>query len=59
MQYGVNPADWPPDLQARHANDMAAWAEIERLRDRSDEIEAMDPLPASTQLVADSLWAAG
>lgn len=56
MQYGADPADWPPELQARQQAAMQAWAEIERLRARSNEIEAMDPIPAD--LTDDALWAA-
>lgn len=47
---------WPTELQQRKAAAMAAWAEIERLRARSDEIEAMDPMPVN---IGDGgLWAA-
>ncbi|MFC3704459.1 hypothetical protein ACFOOL_06800 [Devosia honganensis] len=54
MTYGADPANWPPDLQQRQADAMAAWAEIERLRTRSDEIELMDPLPED--VTDDGLW---
>lgn len=56
MTYGADPADWPPELQQRQAEAMAAWTEIERLRTRSDEIELMDPLPAD--VTEDGLWEA-
>src|SRR5690606_20743639 len=55
MQYGADPANWPPEMQVRQAAAMTAWAEIERLRARSNEIELMDPLPAD--IGDDALWA--
>mgnify|MGYP000559837204 CR=1 FL=1 len=58
MQYGADPANWPTALQTRQAGALAAWAEIERLRARSNEIEAMDPLPGGNELTNDALWAA-
>ncbi len=54
MQYGADPSGWPPELQARQADAMAAWAEIERLRLRSDDIEAMETIPAD--VTDDALW---
>lgn len=57
MQYGADTDNWPVELQARHVAAMGAWAEIERLRARSNEIEAMEPLPAD--VAADELWAVG
>lgn len=54
MQYGSNPVDWPAELQERQLSAMAAWAEIERLRARSNEIEQMDPIP--TDMSDDHLW---
>jgi hypothetical protein len=54
MQYGADPANWPADLQARQAVALAAWAEIERLRQRSNEIEEMEPMPAD--ISSDELW---
>ena len=56
MTYGADPTSWPPDLQARQAAAMGAWSEIERLRARSDEIEAMEPIPPD--ITSDALWAA-
>lgn len=55
MQYGADPSDLPVELQARQAAAMAAWAEIERLRARSNAIEAMEPLPDG--IADDKLWA--
>lgn len=57
MQYGADPTYWPTDLQERQAAAMAAWAEIERLRARSNEIELMDPIPED--ITAEALWAPG
>lgn len=54
MQYGADPANWPPQLQQRQSAIMGAWAEIERLRSRSDKIEAMEPIP--TDYTDDDLW---
>lgn len=55
MQYGADPDGWPAELRQRQAEAMAAWAEIERLRARSDEIELMEPVPAD--ITDDALWA--
>ncbi|MET3899660.1 hypothetical protein ABIB57_003622 [Devosia sp. UYZn731] len=55
MEYGTDPAAWPPQLQQRQGVAMAAWVEIERLRSRSNEIEAMEPLPPDVSDAA--LWA--
>lgn len=54
MQFGADPANWPEELQVRQVAAMEAWSEIERLRARSNEIEAMDPLPVD--VTADELW---
>ena len=54
MQFGADPANWPADLQARQAVALAAWAEIERLRQLSNEIEEMEPMPAD--ISSDELW---
>lgn len=54
MQYGTDPADWPEDLRIRQQAAMTAWAEIERLRARSNEIEQLDPIP--TDFTNDELW---
>ena len=54
MEYGADPATWPPDLQDRQLAAMSAWAEIKRLRARSNEIEQLDPLPAD--VTSDTVW---
>ena len=46
MAYGPNPANWPTELQAVNNQAQAAWAAIKAIRVRSDEIEAMSPIPA-------------
>lgn len=56
MEFGPDPSNWPEDLRARHAAAILAWAEIERLRARSNVIEALTPMPAD--LTDDALWAA-
>lgn len=55
-QYGQDLASWPADEKARHDAAMIKWAEIERLRARSDLIEAMRPIPAD--FADDGYWAA-
>lgn len=54
MQFGADPANWPEDLQVRQAAAMDAWAEIERLRARSNEIEVMGPIPSD--ITDEALW---
>lgn len=54
MQFGANPAGWPDELKQRQAQAMAAWAEIERLRARSNEIEASAPMPSD--FTDDKYW---
>lgn len=54
MEFGADPSNWPADLQQRQSAAMVAWAEIERLRTRSNEIEAM--VPAPSDISDDSLW---
>lgn len=56
MEHGTDPAGWPSDLQERQTAALTAWAEIERLRARSNAIEAMELIPAD--LVDDALWEA-
>jgi hypothetical protein len=55
MQHGPDPAKWPKKQRDRQFKAMTAWAEIERLRARSNEVEAMEPIPA--YLGDDALWA--
>jgi hypothetical protein len=54
MAYGADPADWPAPLQAVNAEMQAKWAAIKAIRVRSDEIEAMNPIPADFR--DDSYW---
>jgi len=56
MEHGVDPATWPPELQDRQSVALAAWQEISRLRARSNEIEAMDPVPDGNYLGSDETW---
>ncbi|RYG84111.1 MAG: hypothetical protein EON59_13490 [Alphaproteobacteria bacterium] len=46
MTYGTDPAAWPPEVQAVNNQAQAAWAAIKAIRAKSDEIEAMAPIPA-------------
>lgn len=52
--HGPDPANWPPELQAVNADVMAKWAAIKAIRQRSDEIEAMQPVPADFR--SDEHW---
>ena len=54
MQYGSDPANWPVDLQQRQQTAMEAWAEIERLRARSNAIEQQEIIPSD--LSDDAHW---
>jgi len=45
MGYGIDPAAWPAELRQRHLDALSAWAEIGRLRARSNAIEAIAVLP--------------
>lgn len=54
MAYGTDPATWPAQLQAVNAAAQAAWTAIKAIRARSDEIEAIDPIPADFQ--EDEYW---
>lgn len=54
MSYGADPAEWPAELQAVNADMQAKWATIKALRVRSDEIEAMSPIPADFR--DDAYW---
>lgn len=56
MIYGADPTGWPSDLQAVNNQAQAAWAAIKAIRTRSDEIEAMDPIPADFR--EDAYWLA-
>lgn len=46
MTYGADPLQWPEPLQQVNADMQAKWEAIKAIRIRSDEIEAMDPIPA-------------
>lgn len=54
MTYGFDPAGWPAPLQAVNAEMQAKWTAIKAIRVRSDEIEAMNPIPEDFR--ADSFW---
>lgn len=55
MTYGADPKDWPPELQQVNAAILAKWAAIKAIRTKSDEIEAMSPIPADFR--DDKFWA--
>lgn len=54
MAYGTDPSQWPEPLQQVNADMQAKWEAIKAIRVRSDEIEAMDPIP--TDFRDDSYW---
>lgn len=45
LTHGPYISEWPPEARAEAEADLAKWAEIRRLRARSNELEAMEPLP--------------
>ena len=44
--HGPDPANWPDGMKAVNAAAQAKWAAIKAIRLRSNEIEAMAPIPA-------------
>lgn len=53
-QYGPDPTTWPVEKQTKYNDSIMQWAEIERLRARSDAIEAMNPIPSD--YTNDTYW---
>lgn len=53
MKFGADLNEWPKDLHARQQEAMTAWAEIERLRARSNELEKA---PLTVPVTTDDLW---
>ena len=49
-------ADWTPEEVAQVEAGDAIWAQVELIRTRSNEIEAMDPSPSD--ITDDTLWSA-
>lgn len=45
MVHGPDLASWPMDLQTMNNTIQAQWTIIKAIRTRSNEIEAMDPIP--------------
>jgi len=56
LTYGPDTAKWPSELQAVNEAVMAKWATIKAIRARSNEIEAMEPIPSD--FAADERWPA-
>lgn len=54
MTYGADPANWPAEMQQINAATLGKWTAIKAIRTRSDEIEAMAPIPADFR--DDSYW---
>ena len=46
--------NWTAEEQAEHAAGQAIWDQIKVVRARSDELEAMDPIPADYS--SDAYW---
>lgn len=55
QEHGTNPALWPAGLKAINDVAKAKWGQIKDLRTKSDEIEAMNPIP--NDFTDDSYWA--
>lgn len=54
QQYGTDPAQWPAPLKAINDATMTKWASIKTIRTKSDQIEAMSPIPSDFK--NDSYW---
>lgn len=54
QDHGANPSLWPSDVKAINDDARAKWAAIKAIRAKSDQIEAMTPIPAD--FAADSYW---
>lgn len=54
MTYGADPALWPASEIAAANEANAAWATIQAIRDASDALEQMDPIPED--FAADKYW---
>lgn len=57
LEHGPDPANWPADMQNMNAAVQAQWAAIKLIRQRSDAIEVMDPIPQDFATNED-LWQA-
>lgn len=54
LTHGPDITKWPTDMQATLAVMMDRWAAIKAIRAKSDEIEAMSPIPAD--IADDRYW---
>lgn len=54
LTYGPDATKWPAEMQAVLASMMGMWAEIKTIRAKSNEIEAMKPIPAD--FATDKYW---
>ena len=52
--HGTDPANWPDDRKVMNAAFSAKWDAIKAIRSRSNEIEAMEAIPAD--FVDDKYW---
>lgn len=46
LAFGADPNFWPVEAAKRGVEMLDAWTEIARIRQRSNEIEALDPIPS-------------
>ena len=56
QDYGADPGGWPEELRALNAALRLKWDAIKAIRARSDEIEAMQPIPEDFR--EDGYWTA-
>jgi len=54
LEYGTDPSAWPVEMQQLVVEGRAAFAQINAIRAKSDEIEAMNPAPED--VTDDALW---
>ena len=54
LDYGTDSANWPAEQQTMNAEFSAKWNQIKAIRTKSDEIEAMDPIPVD--YIDDKYW---
>lgn len=53
LQYGPDMSEWPEEFRARQRIANAAWAQIERIRSRSNELEL---IPITVPITTEDLW---
>lgn len=53
LNYGTDPETWPNEARERQESILADWAEIERIRKRSNELEQIQ---ITVPITTDDLW---